>query len=160
VQQACVEANSQYQSEVSCLEICTEVMRTEAERNAEGIAGNDTIECRLGAALSVIEVGTEVESLCLSAGMWGNDECGAPCDVYCGMMQVACGTQFESFSHCPDECAEVEPGTQPFGVDVPPGNTLECRINHIRLATSTRNPTQHCPHAAGLGAPCAGPAAQ
>lgn len=150
IQQACVESNAQYQSEESCLEICNELMRTESERQDAGGSVNDTIECRLEAARAVIEVGAEIENLCVSAGMWGNDECGAPCEVYCSMMQAACTEQFEAFDRCPDECTEVQPGGKPFGVMVDPGNTLECRVNHIRLATTTRNPGTHCPHAAGV----------
>jgi hypothetical protein len=150
IQQACVETNAQYQSEESCLEICNELMRTEAEREDAGGSVNDTIECRLAAARAVIEVGAEIDNLCVSAGMWGNDECGAPCEVYCSMMSAACAEQFESFDSCPDECDEVQPGGKPFGVMVDPGNTLECRVNHIRLATTTRNPETHCPHAAGV----------
>jgi hypothetical protein len=155
VQEACVEANQQYATEKSCLDICAELMRTEAEVEAAGEATQDTIECRQKAARAVIDVGSEVENLCQSAGMWGNVECGAPCEVYCGMMSRGCSTEFEAFDDCPDQCKKVpQPATQLFGADPPKGNTLQCRINHIRLATTTQSPGIHCPHAAGALGPC------
>jgi hypothetical protein len=155
VQAACVESNLQYATEKSCLDICVELMRTEAEVEAAGETSFDTIECRQKAARAVLDVGGEVQNLCQSAGMWGNDECGAPCEVYCGMMSRGCSEQFAAFSDCNAECTDVpKPATILFGADAPTGNTLQCRINHIRLATTTQNPGTHCPHAAGAAGPC------
>jgi hypothetical protein len=158
VQEACVEGNKQYATESSCLDICNELMRTEDEIETAGDVTNDTVECRQKAARAVLDVGSEIENLCQSAGMWGNTECGVPCEVYCGMMSRGCSTEFAAFDDCPDQCKDVpQPPTLLFGADSPPGNTLQCRVNHIRLATTTQNPGTHCPHAAGAAGPCETP---
>jgi hypothetical protein len=153
IQSACTLDNAQYLSEESCLEICGQLMLTEAETSDAGLTTNNTIECRIRAARAASEVG-EVADSCVTAGMWGNTECGEPCEVYCSMMQLGCPTQFTAFDDdCLGACSEVPWSTMAFSANVAMGNTLQCRINHIRLATVQRNPTIHCPHASGLG-PC------
>ncbi len=149
-QSNCSGDNEQHATEESCLEICKDMMVSEAETEP---SSTDTVECRLAAAEDA-EI-AEPEFNCVVAGMTGGDVCGQPCPVFCDMMQRVCPDQFaEAFTNCDEECLELPRETDPFSLNMTSGNTLECRFNHLRLATDTQRPDVHCPHVAG-NSPCA-----
>jgi hypothetical protein len=138
----------QYSTIDQCMDVCVAVMRPQAE-----LADPDSrssIECRIDRARDAFDA--EPDLNCQLASMYGGNFCGTACEVYCDMRQSAC----ESFipdagADCISECEALADSEEPFTLSITSGNTVQCRINHIRLAIDTQEPMLHCPHV--LGAP-------
>jgi hypothetical protein len=83
--------------------------------------------------------------------MMGGGRCGQPCETYCDSLVRACGgvPEITLPDDCPSLCAAVPVQGGLFSPNIVSGNVLECRINHLRLATEYRQPSTHCPHALG-----------
>jgi hypothetical protein len=147
----CVGADAQYLSIDSCLEVCQQQMRLESELEQPS---TNTIDCRVQSARNAAEAG-EVQFSCQEAGMMGGGRCGQPCEIYCDSLTRACGGApgITLPEDCSAVCAGVAVQGGLFSPEITSGNILECRINHLRLATETRQPDAHCPHALGAS-PC------
>ncbi len=146
-QDNCVDDSLQHNTVESCIAICLSMMVSEAEQVDPD--STDTIECRLAAARDA-EI-AEPEFNCEAAGMTGGNVCGAQCPVFCDMMARVCPAEFAAtFTNCTEECPDLPRETEPFSLNMTSGNTLECRFNHLRLATDSERPDIHCPHVAGL----------
>jgi hypothetical protein len=147
----CTDDNAAYSNDAQCLEICASLLYSASELEQDDTSRN-TIECRLAAAVDAND-GEPVLN-CQVASMIGGEFCGTGCEVYCDMLSSACPTQFASFTDCEAECEATIPRTgELFLPTVTGGDSLECRVNHLRLAIDTRNPDLHCPHTVGQG-PC------
>lgn len=144
----CTGDDVQYPSEQACLEVCLQLMRSESEVPP---GDSNTIECRLAAAQDA-QIG-EADLNCQLASMVGGEFCGAPCDVYCSMVEASCIELAPESFDCAAECATLPSTGEPFTPSIESGNFIECRFNHLRLAVTSRNPALHCPHVLGA-APC------
>lgn len=150
---ACRGNDEQYMSRAACLQVCGELMISQAKLDPEAELTNNSVECRLNAARAAADFG-EVARNCQAASMFGNAECGEPCEVYCSMLETACPDQYEDLGDCEIVCQDVPLSDVPFGTNVADGNTLQCRVYHIQLATNQQRPDIHCPHAVGQDDTC------
>lgn len=152
VMATCVGEDQQFLSADSCLEVCNQQMRLASELEQ---STNNTIDCRVESARNAAEAG-EVQLSCQEAGMMGGGRCGEPCEIYCDSLGRACGAEptVTLPTDCLATCADVPQQGGLFSPNITGGNVLECRLNHLRLATESRQPDAHCPHA--LGAPPCG----
>jgi hypothetical protein len=70
------------------------------------------------------------------------------------MLETACPDQFEALGDCEQACQEIPLSDEPFDTSIADGNTLQCRVYHIQLATNQQRPDVHCPHAVGQDDTC------
>jgi hypothetical protein len=147
VEANCIEADQQYASRTSCLEVCDLL-----EPGAEGTVTGNTVRCRLDRVRTGVLTG-EPERYCFSAGPGGAGECGEDCDGYCTLMLATCPDDFNTREQCLSACASVPdlsepPDTVKFNTSFTAGDSLQCRLFHVSAATI--DPLFHCEHAAGL----------
>ncbi len=143
----------QYSTAAQCMDVCTQVLHPQSEVPA---GSRNSIECRLDNARAAFDAfDAEREANCQAASMYGGDFCGTACEVYCDMRSIACKAFLpdSGADDCLTECEQLDRSAEPFTINGTAGNTVECRINHIRLAIDTQLPALHCPHVLGA-APC------
>jgi hypothetical protein len=150
--EACSDTDvRQYASGDSCLATCAFL-----EPGEPGDTTKNTVQCRLAHAEQAQSGGTP-SSLCPVAGPagitpGGGDACGGICEAYCSLINVVCEGSFPGIflneDDCLEECRDIPSTKAPFNASVADGDTIECRVYHLTLATTTTNP--HCLHAKGL----------
>lgn len=123
-----------YASDDICLSTCGHLpVGTLAD-----VSGN-SLGCRLyhsGAAKD--EPGTH----CSHAGPGGAGFCGANCESYCSLMASVCTGAYADEAECMSTC-ETFVDVEPFNANIKTGNTLQCRLYHLSVASVDNI---HCGH--------------
>ncbi|MBM4363665.1 MAG: hypothetical protein FJ104_13365 [Deltaproteobacteria bacterium] len=140
----CTGALQQYAGRETCLSTCA-VLPIGTASDAE----ENTLGCRLRYAVSAGEFEADVN--CPAAGPSGNGICGTNCDALCTIALASCDPADTIVKNCGTLCAAL-PDRGSFDASMDKGRSVQCHIYHATAAT--RDPSIHCPHAAGVG-PCA-----
>ncbi len=139
----CTELNAQYPDEATCLRYCADEARLPIG-TLDDREGN-TVGCRIYHA----DVAADDPDLhCPHAGPSGGDVCGTWCDNYCHLAETACTGELALYPEraaCELACIAI-PTTGTAGD--PSGNTIQCRIYHLGIASGPDMPMTHCPHGA------------
>jgi hypothetical protein len=139
----CTGENAQYGARDDCLAFCTQLPLVQPTREVEEKAA-PSVACRQYWADSPAH--TNPNAYCLSAGPFGGNVCGDRCTTFCDVSLVACsldggsapyGTQPECESACASfsyrDAGTDGGGEGPSGPKL--GDTLNCRLYHLRAAT-------------------------
>ena len=123
----------------------------------------NTIGCRMNwAQQAAATTGADHDTFCAAASLSGGNTCGSWCETYCDYMEETCAVSnqywvgvedlFASRADCLSDCAgfstDVMPGTgqtdQHFGY----GDTVQCRLHHLKAAIIEPDAANlHCGHA-------------
>lgn len=141
----CTLDNAQYASNAECLAFCAflplEQLTHDVEEKHAG-----SVACRQYWADSPAR--TDPSSYCLAAGPFGGNVCGDRCMAFCDALLSACAPTrngatpaYASQPDCATACASFSyrdasadgGGEAPGGPDA--GDTLNCRLFHLRRAT-------------------------
>lgn len=153
IQNACVQANAQYQDDASCRETCALLPPGESDDPV----GN-TIACRYEELKKAIASQT-TEAMCPAAGPGGFNRssqqvCGDRCTTYCELMKSVCAGKSPvadlDLETCLSLCNSVpdNPAYDPTNSDVKDhDDSIQCRMWHLSVATTAADP--HCAHADG-----------
>jgi hypothetical protein len=130
----CTTALGQYDTAQACLGFC--------EHLTVGALG-DTTGNTLGCRIYHTEFARQdAQTHCEHSGPGGGSMCGATsCEGFCSVAPIICPTQWQA-NTCATRCAALT-STPPYSINST-GDTLECRLYHLTLATV--DPTTHCPH--------------
>jgi hypothetical protein len=144
-----IEPYSAYQDEAECVGYCQDTLMPVG--TLADTAG-DTIGCRTyhaGAA------GNDPATHCPHAGPDGGGVCGSLCENYCDLAMAVCPNMYSldytNYDDCVSTCATSFLQTAPKGIGS--GNSVQCRIYHIGVASSfgahfSPGPDNlHCGHA-------------
>ena len=135
---SCKDDHAQYASRAECIEICGRLPLGDA-----GDTTTDTIACREYYAGSPAQ--TDAFTYCLAAGPFGGGICGDRCAIFCELAIDACPPKsatspYNSYSDCQTACigfaykdGGVDGGGEPPNGPAD-GNTLNCRLFHLRAA--------------------------
>jgi len=110
----------------------------------DGATMGDTKACRVyhGGAPAMLDATAH----CPHAGSTGGTACGTLADVYCSQLAAVCGTQATAA-----ECAKIAP-VYPVGMHTDTtGNSIYCRLYHLRAGVALNDLTTHCPHTSPHG---------
>jgi hypothetical protein len=135
VMKNCTGDQQVYITEDVCLAVCAEFPLG----RVSDTSGN-TVGCRTyhaGASKDQPEVH------CPHAGPGGDGYCGENCDGYCTLALATCPDEFTDEADCQDACAAF-PKHAPFSINQSTGDTIECRLYHVSVATTDAD--THCPH--------------
>lgn len=135
-QASCTGDNAQFASTADCLAGCGEYPTTGAVGSTDG----DTAQCRS----YHVQAATTDATHCDHAGFSGANVCGAWCDVYCRDIQGYCTAGNQQFADAAT-CATACGGYATTGaVGDLTGNTVQCRLEHLKYAEADGS---HCAHA-------------
>jgi hypothetical protein len=138
----CTGENAQYETKDECLAFCGHLrLGDEGEEKAASVG------CRQYWADSPAR--TSATAYCLAAGPFGGGVCGDRCTTFCGVLLSACSPDggkpaYASQPECASACAgfSLKDAGSDGGGEGPSGptsgDTLNCRLYHLRLAT--KNP--------------------
>jgi hypothetical protein len=145
----CTGPNAQYASLEDCHAFCAHLPLVQPAAEAEEKEAA-SVACRQYWADSPAR--TNPEGYCLAAGPFGANVCGDRCTAFCDALLLTCTPDggvavYESQPDCASACAsfsfrdagEDGGGEAPFGPKN--GDTLNCRLYHLRQATKN---TQSC----------------
>jgi len=135
---SCTGPHAQYASASQCHELCQRLPAGDA-----GDTKNNTLACRQYYAGSPAR--TSAGDYCLAAGPFGGGVCGDRCIAFCALTLGACSPDagpapYESYPACQTACAGYSylDGGADGGGEPPDGpttgNTLNCRLFHVRSA--------------------------
>jgi hypothetical protein len=139
----CTDLNAQYPDEATCLRYCADEARLPIG-TLDDREGN-TVGCRIYHADVAVD---DPDLHCPHAGPSGGDVCGTWCDNYCHLAETACTGELVLYAdrpECETACLSI-PATGVAGD--PGGNTIQCRIYHLGIASGPDMPMTHCPHGA------------
>lgn len=138
----CTGDNAQYASIDECLAFCAHLTPVQASRDGEEKHAA-SVACRQYWADSPAR--TNPSSYCLAAGPFGGNVCGDRCTAFCDVVLAACAPNdgvlaYGSQPECASACANFSyrdagadgGGEGPTGPKT--GNTLNCRLYHLRSA--------------------------
>jgi hypothetical protein len=142
---ACTGDFAVYLDRPTCTAACAHF-----EPGVDGETAGNTIGCRLTQAQAA-ETGDKA-LLCPRAGPGGAGICSTNCLGFCTVFQGACPDEFNQLGgdigSCVETCDEEIPTLgDAFDIRQRTGDTLQCRLYHVSLASQTPQP--HCSHAAG-----------
>ncbi len=135
----CKGEHMQYANKAECLAVCALLPLGQG-----GEKDTSSVGCRQVYADSPAR--TDSVKYCAAAGPFGGNLCGDRCTAFCQLTLAACAPDagkppFKSNADCQAACAEL-----PFtdaggeGLDGPvDGNTLNCRLYHLRTAIKDAN---------------------
>ena len=137
----CSGDNAIHDDREHCLTGCAELATDGGATVTEG----DSVQCRIYHASFPAE--GDPATHCARAALHGGGVCSPGCAEYCGQMMSACDGIFADVDACLATCA-----TYPaeWTSDGAVGNSLQCRLHHVGLASET-DPEVHCPRAAPSG---------
>jgi len=131
---ACTGALGQYDTVEACLGTCEHL-----PVGALGDTTGNTLGCRV---YHTEFARADPMTHCEHAGPGGGSMCGATsCEGFCSVAPIICPTQWQA-NTCANRCSSLT-STPPYSVSST-GDTLECRLYHLTLATI--DPATHCPH--------------
>jgi hypothetical protein len=153
IQALCSGPDAQFDSIESCLGFCDALTL-----GNEGDIGTSTIACRQR-ELGVATLVTEPDVHCPIAGPAGensnegaDDTCGGACEAYCEALEATCAADFADafgdFDSCLSDC-DLLPDLGAYDASIQDGDSIQCRLYHLRAATGA--PVPHCSHAAATG---------
>jgi hypothetical protein len=139
VMSSCTGAHAQYASGTECLELCQRLPAGDA-----GDTETNSVACRQYYAGSPAR--TSAGDYCLAAGPFGGGVCGDRCIAFCALTLGACSPDtggpapYGSYPDCQTACSGFPyldggadgGGEPPDGPEQ--GNTLNCRLFHVRSA--------------------------
>jgi len=137
-----------------CKAWCTQYADADLLGMFDDEAGVDTVGCRQRHVGLAIAGGDQAakDTHCPHASPGGGGVCGTACAVYCKQMSLICPDQtFKDMTtdasiDCAAACADM-PTVTDFAVTS--GDSVQCRLSHIALASAdAAAATTHCPHAA------------
>jgi hypothetical protein len=131
----CTGDLAQYASDEICMSTCAQFPTGTLEDTTGNTAG-----CRLYHAGAAAENAAEH---CPHAGPGGAGFCGDDCESYCSLVLAVCAEQFDTMDTCMTAC-NAYPDTPPFNATIVTGDTLQCRLYHVSVATT--DAATHCPH--------------
>lgn len=143
----CTAANLQYTPLIGpCQDYCVRALSNNPEIWSAGAAAatsGNSLACRTThAGLAA----TDPVVHCPHAGTSGGNTCGDWCENYCDLALSACtgsNQLYATKAACLTACALIPSG----GVaNATSGNTLQCRIYHLAVASTPANALVHCPH--------------
>lgn len=131
---ACTGERAQYESLETCLGTC--------EHIPVGMLG-ETTGNTLGCRIYHTEFAQQDPMThCDHAGPSGGTMCGATlCEGFCAVAPIICPNEWQA-NTCVSRCSALA-SVPPYSINST-GNTQECRLYHLTLATT--DPTTHCPH--------------
>lgn len=134
VMQNCTGDHAVYASNDICLGVCGK-LPVGASTDTTG----NTLGCRTyHAGAAEMDPATH----CPHAGPGGAGFCGENCESYCTLVLATCADEFASEDECLDACAKY-PTQEPFDVYDTTGDTIQCRLYHVSVATTDAS---HCAH--------------
>ncbi len=140
VTESCTGAHAQYESRAECLELCQRL-----PAGGPGDTETNSLACRQYYAGSPAR--TSAGDYCLAAGPFGGGVCGDRCIAFCALTLSVCSPDggaapapYGSYADCQTACAGYRylDGGADGGGEPPDGpehgNTLNCRLFHVRAA--------------------------
>ena len=135
---SCTGPHAQYASHTECLELCQRLPAGDA-----GDTETNSLACRQYYAGSPAR--TSAGDYCLAAGPFGGGVCGDRCIAFCTLTLGACSPDagrapYGSYPDCQTSCSgfPYRDGGADGGGEPPngpeKGNTLNCRLFHVRSA--------------------------
>jgi hypothetical protein len=110
----------------------------------DDVSGN-TLGCRqYHSGAAAMDAATH----CPHAGPGGAGFCGSNCESYCSLMATVCKGEYADDAECMATC-ETFVDTEPFSANIKSGNTLQCRLYHLSVATTDNI---HCGHVGAMPA--------
>jgi hypothetical protein len=136
VMENCTGDNQVYATAEVCKAVCAKL----PPGSKSDIEGN-TVGCRIYHAGDPAK--SDPATHCPHAGPGGDGYCGTNCESYCAITLETCPSEYENTSECMTAC-EAFPQHPPFSVNQTTGDTIECRLYHVSVATTDES--THCPH--------------
>lgn len=133
--QSCTGDNAQFANQGEC-----EGLLGDAPAGATTDTGVDSLYCRS----YHMQVAVTDQTHCDHAGFTGGDACGDWCDTYCRTIQAYCtgaNEQFADTGACQTACTAY---ATTGAVGDLTGNTVQCRLEHLKYAEGDAS---HCAHA-------------
>ncbi|HVY46543.1 MAG TPA: hypothetical protein VHB21_11720 [Minicystis sp.] len=136
----CTGDDAVYVSAAVCEAVCADL-----PVGAASDTSGDTVGCRVYHAGAPAKMDPALH--CQHAGPGGAGYCGSNCEGFCSIAVPTCGKlegEFKDEKTCMQTCAKFPDSMQPFSVADTTGDTLQCRLYHVSVATL--DPKTHCPH--------------
>jgi hypothetical protein len=136
----CTGANKQYAMVAQCMATCAFF----EDGDFDDTTGN-TLGCRdYHAKAAEGDPGVH----CIHAGPTGGtaNQCGEICESFCTIALAACtgaNEAYDDMAACMTACEDFET-EDAYDTGDTTGNTIECRVYHATVASTT--PDVHCPH--------------
>jgi hypothetical protein len=167
IQSACTGNFSQYDTLEECLSMCDDM-----PPGALDDASGDSVGCRLYHAQNAMKQ-ARPEVHCPHAGPTGGGVCGSRCEALCDRATKLCTDDrgypeaYSSREDCMTICQQTDAGLGGYKVDAAKelpasGNTVNCRIYHLRNAYTRLSDTDkindsagvHCRHVGQISPTC------
>ena len=153
IDSACTDGNLQYASCDLCMALCATYAVGTLQDSRQ-----DTLGCRI----HMLTLINGAEGSCAAAGPMGvnpigGDQCApTACDAFCNSALQICPSDFTSLKDCMSKCECLPPCKQAY--EVPSGDAASCipdyaavQCRYYHLTAASVDPTDHCPHVAGVG---------
>lgn len=138
-----------YASRAACESACATFPEAPAGQGAAAARTGHTRQCRMFHSLAAV---SDPEGHCPAASTDGGGTCGAPCDIYCDLVEAHCPGIYADDSRCHQACRLMSPEA-PAGLRH--GPNVPCRIHHAIRASVAEAPEDIaalCAHASAAGA--------
>lgn len=148
----CTGMNAVYASVAECMSVCGDITWADGDDVTEsGPIDGNTLACRQYHAGVAADDG---DLHCPHAADHGAGVCGSLCEAYCEMALSICTGADELYAsgeECMTACAAFDDsGSNPVSLATS-GDTVQCRLYHLGVASREDMRSLHCPHAAADG---------